>query len=322
MQREKLASLQMLRGLAALLVVIFHLNPGGFTIGAFGVDIFFVLSGFVMVWTAECDQPGHFLTRRIIRVVPLYWAVTLAMCTASLVPGLFSTFTFNPQSLTQSLLFIPYANENGDFWPLIIPGWTLNYEMFFYVIFALSLWLKKPLQFTLSLLLGLVILGLFFPFPSTSPATFWTHNIILEFALGMLLARYRLYGGPLLAGLLIVLGFSALLVDGFSVVTPEWRFIYWGIPALAIVAGCLLLEQNRAWPAWLKPMEAVGDASYSLYLTHGIVIAFCFKLLGENTVSGIIAFAASIAIAFVSFHGFEKPAGRYLTAFLTLRRIA
>lgn len=112
--------------------------------GTSGVDLFFVISGFiVVVTTAGVDtKPFDFWRRRIVRVVPLYWLLTLLMVTVALIaPGLFKTLKVAPETVLQSLLFIPHFSQSfsGVVWPLLVPGWTLNFEMFFYALFGLAL---------------------------------------------------------------------------------------------------------------------------------------------------------------------------------------
>src|ERR1019366_2869669 len=140
--------IQYLRGIAALMVV-WHHGVGQlatletyfpFRFGTSGVDLFFVISGFIMVVTTAGRDvtPTEFIARRFVRVVPLYWVLTLALAATALVaPSLFRSVTLTAVSLIQSLLFIPHFSPShaGMIWPVLVPGWTLNYEMFFYVVF-------------------------------------------------------------------------------------------------------------------------------------------------------------------------------------------
>lgn len=184
---KQLNSIQCLRGIAATLVLLFHIGNLGFLskYGFYGVDIFFVISGYLMAKISERHTtPIKFMLDRAIRIIPLYWVVTFLICLLSFVPGLFKNFTFDMAELLKSLLFIPYQNNQGEFWPLIIPGWTLNYEMFFYVIFAICLNFNKSLLITIAILVFLAFIG-FFPFGQISVLKFYTNSIILEFALGI-----------------------------------------------------------------------------------------------------------------------------------------
>ena len=147
-----LFNIQYLRGVAALMVVLFHvLDSSGrlgeavvlpaFPAGEAGVDLFFVISGFI-IWHTSRDPgltPGRFMTKRIKRVVPLYWFFTLAMAAIVIVaPSLLRTTVFEPMHVIASLAFVPYLHPTLHAYnPLVFVGWTLNYEMAFYVAFAL-----------------------------------------------------------------------------------------------------------------------------------------------------------------------------------------
>jgi hypothetical protein len=145
-----LQSIRTLRGLAALLVVGFHAAEKAglsFKVGAIGVDLFFVISGFI-IWVVTAQRPatpGTFLLNRAIRVVPLYWTITLLVAgLALLVPSLLASRVLDPARLLASLLFIPHLDAAGMPWPLLAPGWTLNHEAFFYLVFAAGLLLPRP----------------------------------------------------------------------------------------------------------------------------------------------------------------------------------
>src|SRR5882672_247790 len=137
-----LDSVQALRALAALCVVVYHVDFVGR--GAFGVDIFFVISGFIICHVTAKDHDG-FLRKRLIRIVPLYWAGTLCLyCLGLVAPRLLQSEP-TLSGLVNSLLFIPYAKEGGRVYPILFLGWTLNYEMFFYALFACALALNRRL---------------------------------------------------------------------------------------------------------------------------------------------------------------------------------
>ncbi|MEG8039988.1 acyltransferase [Sphingomonas sp. LR60] len=175
--RPQFDNIQYLRAVAALMVVFHHArNPlaGGFnpllgyTIGEAGVDIFFVISGFIMLTIGVKEQVGTFISRRLVRIYPLYWIacfLTLFVLIASKKENLFVGHVI------KSFLLIPYYNpiHGGEIWPILVPGWTLSYELFFYGIFAIGLVAKKPLIVPLFLLLATVAAGAIFPFRGLSP---------------------------------------------------------------------------------------------------------------------------------------------------------
>ena len=127
---------------------------GFWLFGQAGVDIFFVISGFIM-WVTTHDRPTtplRFMTNRIVRIVPLYWLITLAVAAmAFAVPSLFRGVVLTPEHVIKSLLFIPhyYPGMPTRVWPLLLPGWTLNYEMVFYLVFAIALLLPRRLMIPL-----------------------------------------------------------------------------------------------------------------------------------------------------------------------------
>ena len=244
--------------------------------GAAGVDIFFVISGFVMALSSRSllmkpAPAAEFMKRRLDRIAPLYWLLT----TVKLI--LLYTVTRRaahetPGHVLASYLFYPLRNALGNADPVLVAGWTLNFEMFFYLVFAGALLLRiKPLRFVPPVLAVIAGFGFFFLL-GTGPL-FWCNPIVLEFLFGMLLFEAwqsgRMPGIPL-ACILAIFGFGVLLGTplGFY---PTVRPLVWGLPALAIVAAALALEDRwgRHAPAFLL---LLGDASYSLYLTHTLVL--------------------------------------------------
>lgn len=199
--------IQYLRALAALMVVFHHsliqmpwlARYCQSSIGSHGVDLFFVISGFVMVLTTHGKgvTRTEFMRRRIVRVVPLYWALTLFTVLCVLVaPGLFRTTSIEPWHVIQSLLFIPHLSPSfpNEFWPVMVPGWTLIYEMFFYACFALTL---GRLWLLVAGFVGLFLIGLAIE-PGNSVLGFFTRYLILEFVAGAILAKlWFAAGAPL-----------------------------------------------------------------------------------------------------------------------------
>ena len=272
--------IQYLRGIAALMVVWFHgmdQVPGlsryfPFPFGASGVDLFFVISGFIMVTTTwkSAPTPLEFMRRRVIRIVPLYWLLTLAMVSMALcVPNLFRTLVVTPRTLVESLLFIPHFSISFPFavWPLLVPGWTLNYEMFFYLVFACALLLPARMRLTVmaGVLGTLVAIGFALgPFDSAI-ARVYLNPLLLEFVIGTGIGAWWSAGRPL-AGtgaslVLLVAGFAGLTLRDHP---PLGVFTQMAGAALMVV-GAL----NSTLARWqCAPLRALGDSSYSLYLTH------------------------------------------------------
>ncbi|MCX2691936.1 acyltransferase [Pseudomonas sp. DCB_CB] len=280
---EKFYGIQYLRGIAAGLVIIYHSmvmiavapyfdNP----VGDFGVDIFFVISGFIMWVTTEGKNKGirEFWVSRILRVAPLYWLFTFVLVAAALLmPSLFfNSRGVDPVFLLKSLFFIPAQNPDvGDITPVYTIGWTLTYEMFFYAIFGLSLALQNlrmRLLFIAAVIVTLAIVGSALA-PEGPLGKTYTSPIIIEFLLGVLLGvtRQRWVSIGLLPTILLVGTSSvALVLADFTIFT---RSLVYGVPAFFLVAGFVSIEKYIRSNI-NKLALLFGEASYSLYLSHPI----------------------------------------------------
>jgi exopolysaccharide production protein ExoZ len=208
----------------------------------------------------------------------MYWIVTLGLFTlSSILPNAIMIVDTTPGHLVRSLLFIPHADpaQPERLWPLLLTGWTLNYEMFFYGIFACALLLPRRLMLpaVFAVFLGLTLAG--FAGLAHGPAlSFWTESIVMEFVAGMLVGRLYLDGRlsfstPASATLVVASG--VVLVAATPWAAPQNRLLAWGLPALMIVIGALSLESRR--PLRGKGvLKLLGDASYSIYLTHIVTL--------------------------------------------------
>jgi exopolysaccharide production protein ExoZ len=284
-------AIQFLRALAATAVVVLHVRddivekvsspgvlPASLEVGHAGVDLFFVISGFVMVYSSESlfgrpDAPRVFLLRRIARIVPLYWLMTSMMLAYVLVRG-FGPSDASPQLALASYFFIPYWRPSGVIDPLYGVGWTLNYEMFFYVIFAAALVMRREIAVA-----GVaVILAAFVAIASAAdlfPAqvAYLARPLILEFVFGMGIAAAYRARVKLSATFVVILVAAAVVAlastaSGSGVDLPRW--IKWGVPAAGIVSALTLFGGRLSFsPA----VEKLGDASYALYLCHPALIS-------------------------------------------------
>ena len=312
---KPLLSIQYLRAIAALMVVVYHTcrwSNRDFEIGAAGVDVFFVISGFIL-WTICAERPLRpvdFLVRRLVRVAPLYWLLTIGAALAAVAwPGLFFDVDPEPGHVLLSLAFIQHLNPSGFPFPLISAGWSLNYEAVFYLIFAASLfapaaWRFRGLAFGLA---GVVLFGILVP-----PAYFLGANLMfMQFLAGAWLARLRLAGGLpdrqtgglLIAGAILLFAGLAFFYLFEAVLRPLW----WGIPALALVAGLVMVDDDGGLPKlpWLR---FLGDASYSIYLTHVLVLAAVSHLMDTRELIYVpVALAICLAIGSACYLGVEKP---------------
>ena len=314
-------SIQYLRGFAAFGVLLFHAADRAgyvFGVGAAGVDVFFVISGFIM-WVVTCRKspsPGDFLIRRVQRIVPLYWGLTLATAAAAIaIPGAFPAMRPTLSHVGQSLLFIPHRGETGAIAPLIVPGWTLNYEMFFYLLFGAGLMAParwRPLALSAALL-GLAALGPLGDARNPLWATY-TNPLLLEFGAGVWLGKAWSEGrlpGRAAAWTLVVaglVGFTAVTLGGVNI--EPVRILAWGLPALLLVTGAVSLERAGPLPHWW-PLRALGDASYSVYLVHGLAISAAFRLLqpivDAPIPTFIVSVIAGVAAGLTVYQFAEKP---------------
>jgi exopolysaccharide production protein ExoZ len=286
-----LLNLQALRAVAAYMVVMHHVffpwndylgAPSGirvdYDLGAHGVDIFFVISGFIMAETTRQARisPAQFISRRLRRVVPLYWLVTGAVCLGVLaglqISGLRS---LDAAQVLKSLFFIPILPGCGTATgPIVFVGWTLNYEMYFHLLFSISLLASRT-----GSRLAVVTLLLLMPFVAKaalgSPyVDYYASSLVFEFMFGMLIAFYApreawrwgaAYGWVCLGtGTAAMLALSEPILWGIAEIM---RGLGTGVPAALIVLGAVLLERNQRIIRDGFIIEQ-GNASYSIYLTH------------------------------------------------------
>lgn len=302
----RLHALQYLRAIAALAVVYSHAaiqvedySPYLGKAGSFGVDIFFVISGFIMIYIAKPDaRPIPFFVNRIRRVVPLYWFFTLLMAAILLLmPSVFKATTFEWGSFLMSLAFIPHWSvaQEGVAWPIVAPGWSLNFEMYFYLVFAFSLFFAERYRV---LFITLVITAVFLIAQSlhtgdSAMAQFYGKSMVFEFVFGMVLAVAWKRGFRLPASTafwLLLLG-TCLLFLRF----PVARILEFGVPSLMIVTACLFVRvKEYRWAVVL------GDASYALYLSHiftlGVLRKFLTPFLGTGPLDAYLFVIISIII--------------------------
>lgn len=323
---ERIWSIQYLRALAALGVVVFHALESSthrFPIGAAGVDVFFVISGFIMasLMLGRESEPLTFGWRRLVRIVPLYWAATLAaLAIAWIKPNFFYRIDASFENAALSLLFIPHTSATGGVSPVLWQGWTLEYEMFFYVLCTLALLLPSRRLLALGVaLMVLVIVGIVTQ-PEEPIVLAYTNPLLLEFGAGVLLAlawRRRWLNASWLGAAAIVAGVSAYALQqvGLAPITGA-RAIDWGLPALLIVAGALAMEGARRMPQSRLGL-LVGDASYSLYLTHTFVVSGFLWVFPEAPLPLRVAACGvgAVTVAIATYLCFEKPVTELLKRF-------
>ncbi len=281
---QELRTVQALRALACALVVVYHTllasSPAlasTWPNGSAGVDLFFVISGFVMVTSARRlngrpDPARRFLRRRLLRIAPLYWLLTALKLGAALTAPSLATHT-RPDlwNVCASFLFLPARDAAGEIRPVLPVGWTLNFEMLFYALFAAALaGRRRPLPILAPILALLAFVGLFRT-PSWPAPLALANGLVLEFAFGMAIAealRRRKPLPPRIGAVCAVVG-CALLVT--LPLAGPFRCLVWGGPAALILLGALALEPHLGTRI-PEALVAAGDASYATYLTHPFVI--------------------------------------------------
>lgn len=341
----KLRNIQALRAVAALMVVGVHLaGPSGFertylqggalfdplhVPGSAGVDLFFVISGAVMTvgaWQTrgQAGVVGRFLRRRVARVVPLYWLVSALLVPAFLAqPALPRPDGTDPPSLLASFLLLPQ-----DGYPLLLVGWTLVFEMWFYVLFALALSRGRRGLMYVMLPWVTVVIGLHIAVGDTTNPylAFFANLMHVEFAMGILVGHLvlkgRLVAPRLVTAAGVLLAAAALVYAGtYTTDFPSawYRALAVGVAAAVCVYGATALElrRGRVLP---RALEKLGDASYSLYLTHLLVLAFFGQVASaipsRSPLAHVLLLCAALAIcvgtALVVYRLVERPLLRLL----------
>jgi exopolysaccharide production protein ExoZ len=285
-REQKFLGIQALRMVAASLVVVTHSTFYAFERldkgvkvwerGTRGVDIFFVISGFVMIYSSQrlfALSSGWkiFAEHRIVRIVPLYWLLTtLKVLILALTVGFVLHAKLSVVTAICSYLFLPSRNLDGKLWPLMSVGWTLNLEMLFYFFFTLSLFLRKNVYQFVGVALTLLAIGAYFRQPNWPPVSFYLDTIVLEFYLGMLIAKACINGVYLpkkRACFLLGLGFVLLLA-----LPTDWnvpKILLSGLPAGMIIWSAASLETlSKSIPRFALYL---GEASYAIYLIHPFV---------------------------------------------------
>jgi exopolysaccharide production protein ExoZ len=335
-------NIQALRGIAILLVVAahltkiqekyfsgFHVLPEFLSIGISGVDLFFVISGFVMVYVTRNqrhDSLGslEFLAHRITRIYPLYWFYSLIVLMVFVVkPAWVNAAQGHQADILRSLLLVPLPQ--GQF-PLLGVGWSLIHEMYFYAAFALLLLLPRiRIEFAMGLWVFLVVVVQVWLLPSEiATIQLIAHPLTLEFISGCLIAQVYLSGNGGLPRTALACGLLFWLVAytvysgafGYGMAAVEWRRpLVFGIPAALVCYGLALLERDSSYvlPGWVVD---VGNSSYSIYLSHLLVISALGRIWAlfriENALLNLAGLIGILIVAIVvgkaSYRWLEKPA--------------
>lgn len=328
-----LYSIQFLRGIAAIMVVMEHaafkakqnniISLEWFHVGYTGVDLFFIISGFIMCYTTHnrTISTVSFLKNRIERIIPLYWLLSiLALAIFIMYPHLVNS-SGGYTGILESFFLIP----NGSKF-LIQNGWTLSYEFYFYIIFSIFLFFNfkenlKNIGISTTLAI-LVIIGVIIN-PKTPYLSFLTSGMLLEFLFGIaafiIISRYSF--STYINLISIVIGIAILTyfnINGFPEIILS-RPLTIGIPMFFIFIGFLGLEKYfvSSKNMFLDLVEKLGNSSYSLYLIHPFVLSLSAIILKKLHISNSYFFSTflifgSVVAGFITYNIIEKPITRII----------
>jgi len=341
----ELKSIQILRAVAAISVVYSHIAYSLYApiprpipaFGLFGVDIFFVISGFVMAMVvAKGHSARSFAISRLTRIVPLYWILTTCLLLlAATKPELLSSTTINLLNYLKSLFFIPYFKENGSLTPMLTVGWTLNYEMFFYLCMWMSLFVVK--RFYIQATIILIILCYVFASIATTNnvlSSFFGNTQIFEFILGLLL--YKTYGlrqssnhSPFIPIVIATMTYIFMAYGEMSGFSGNKLLLY-GIPSAALVYSVLHLENvfTQGNQKVVSILTTIGAGSYATYLSQLYVIEGVIRImhlkwsyLDPFSIFGTtFIIMSALIVGHLLYTYIDKPIGSYLKRqFLTVK---
>lgn len=336
--RAEIQNVQALRAFAATIVALSHLSlferdwlhgaryfwPWQY-IGPTGVDLFFAISGFIMVYTnwRSFGQPGaswRFMLRRIIRIFPIYWIATLAILAAQ--HALHEPMP-DPRRLLLAVVLLPQAH-----YPPVGVAWSLIYEMFFYYVFAVAIWFRRSLFAWLIAGWVAIVIALNVALHGGGDVVLRTLSspfnleFILGVCVGLLTINKRLPSRPYVTAFVAAVVVGVCLahlasIHGRYSGAPHggWdRFLYAGLPMALLLYACVALEMRGV--VFPKLICSFGNASYSLYLWHEFMALLCLHAVLRFTHQHEIALAATTLFTFaacvVLYATIERPITLYL----------
>jgi exopolysaccharide production protein ExoZ len=335
---KKYDLIEAMRFIAAFSVVITHVSfytferldnsLGVYGLGANGVHLFFVISGFVMIVSSRklIDVQNGWLIfslRRIARIAPIYWIMTTFKLLLLLIStGLILHSEFDIAYVLKSYLFIPSLNLDGEMRPLYGVGWTLCYEMFFYLIFAIALKIRiSPAIFSSVFILFLVGYSLIVK-PENIYVKFFTDSIMIDFIFGILvgLAAIRNIKMPTILAIILIFVCFCYLFLPLSVfgIADFNRSSTFGFTSFLLIFAAVSLEHKYSF-FLPKVVTFLGAASYSIYMVHPTVGPIVPKILSMISIhSALLSIAisaiVSIIVASIFYGVVERPITLYLTS--------
>lgn len=346
---DMLSSLQILRGIAAVLVILAHVKfpleatPNQLALPgilrgaglACGVDLFFVLSGFVISMAADRQgvRPGSFLIHRAVRVLPMYWLAGLPYLVRLVWQGLAGD-DISFRVIWNSLALVPVWDKFGINDPAHPFGWTLSFEGWFYLCFA-GLLILRPARAVSKLIPLIFVVTIPLPFVWTAAwkfPYFAFHPLCWEFALGCLAYQVTRFGQPrrVFALLLFVTATLLLVTNATAFEELGWhgkirmdpkmsalRVCVWGLPAFLLVLSSVWLEPWLPKGRVSRFFVFLGGASYSIYLLQPMafeVMTRPIRNLGSSCwpLAGMLLVLVCLAAGLLAHLAVEKPLLRLL----------
>lgn len=335
--KSRLESIQHLRGIAALLVVFVHFpTPLARFCGSIGVDIFFFISGFIIFISIDksgyYDQPFTFLKKRLLRIIPLYFLITTLFLLMNITLNSFHAereanipVDMSTMTVIKSFLFIPITVDGYYRDPLVFLGWSLNFEMLFYILTFLVLIVFKR-KFFIPLVSLLILLG------STSYIIgdfknvfldFFTSPFLLYFAIGLLLGKYHELIKEKISSFVEPLLFIVLYVFFIVMIAKDMGYIFDGMPRESVVYNGKEIPRILIWgvPSFIllisyftlaskykitnSYLSKLGDRSYSIYLLQIFFIYFLYEVSHKFNRSGKIWLSMGMIVILVWVSGFS-----------------
>ena len=332
-----LHGINMLRTLACVAIAIFHMTEFvnansetvrlSFDIAGPGFHLFLQISGVILILvTRPDDTPQAFFTKRAVRIIPIYWLMTLVAIAVVLYrPWLLHDAVLSTESILSSFLFLPHVDAGGSLHPILYVGWTLNYMMLFYALFALSLFLPEKYQrnATVGGLL-LIMFGAQF-LPGGAFCAFYSDPILLEFAAGCLLGQF-LRRPAVIAWIkrtpMWPIAIAGILGLWFAMEAGHTGYANVAVyaPATALLVFAVAGQDLYRAPMRLGILNEGGKVSYGVYLIHPIIIPFAGVFIFDKIDTGwlgtsllfLTVMPMTLALAWLSFNYVEVPSNAWL----------
>lgn len=319
--KNKIELLQIIRLVAASFIIIYHTGVFGER-GYFGVEIFNILSGFLLIYTTEISKNNKkFILKRLIRIVPLYWILTfVAYAIICVRPSLSVMSQPNPADLIKSLFFIPFMNSSGYNVPVLAVGWTLNYEIVFYILFYIAMKINYKNRSLIVIFLTILFVLINNLLSGSYLFEYYSDIYLLEFLLGIV-SYYLInlikcdYDGifSIFLKIFSVIICLYLMVD-FGVEYGLHRFFRLGIPCMLLFINLYLLYGNKNFD---DKFVKLGNMTFSVFLIEYFTTAI-FRVFVANynhavqMLALIPLFLITFAISYISYNIIEIKFTKYL----------